>query len=430
MTRRMFAMAMVALAPVLLLAQADDTTPVAPEQRFFHTQRSVAATNTGQSCAPLDADVFAHSAPSLPDLRLYSAAREVPYALHTPAALIKAPAVQPNILNLGRRGSSIAFDASMNAREYSTVELRIDATNFIASAVVSGGQTAGGPHTRLGSYTVFDLTAQKLGRSTVLHLPASNFPWLHFEITGPFKVQDVSGLVIPQIPAREEVFTLVATAGPAAQQSRSTVFSVDISANVPVSRIQFLAPAMPFNFSREVTIQAKTLTASTSGTDGERYPAATSGALRRIHMVHNGDHIDDEHLSLDAFGLAPSPVKTRWTITVDNGDDPPIDWAAVRIEMRQTSLCFDASGAQAYTLMYGDSALSAPRYDYAALFQAEDKPGPATLGVEQPNPQYQSRPDPRPFTEQHPALLWIALVVVILTLGAVALRSGKRMRAP
>ena len=35
------------------------------------------------------------------------------------------------------------------------------------------------------------------------------------------------------------------------------------------------------------------------------------------------------------------------------------------------------------------------------------------------------RPDSRPFTERHPALLWVALAIVILLLGAVAFRSAK-----
>jgi hypothetical protein len=38
---------------------------------------------------------------------------------------------------------------------------------------------------------------------------------------------------------------------------------------------------------------------------------------------------------------------------------------------------------------------------------------------------WRPRPDERPFTEKHPILLWIALIVVIALLGAVAFRSLK-----
>ncbi len=426
-----------------MLAPAQETAsqPVTPDARYFHTQRPVTVTNAGQSCAPLDAAAYAHAAPSLADLRLYASGREVPYALHTSDSASSAPAaIQPAILNLGQRGAHIAFDVSMNAPgasvpsastpSYSDLELQVSATDFIATVAVSGGQSASGPATRLGTYTLFDLTGQKLGRSTILHLPSSNFPWLHFDVIGPLKPENITGVSIPKVSTRKELLTVVGSASTATQKGRSTIFTVDIPGNVPVTRIEFLPPSVPVNFSRAVMVQSAPAPGATASENENTIPAATSGTLSRIHMLHNGDRIDDERLDMVTFEQTAYASNRRWTITIDNGDDPPIAWSAVRLEMRQTSLCFDAvAGVSNYTLMYGDSALSAPHYDYAALFQAEDKAAPATLGLEQPNPVYQSRPDRRPFTEQHPALLWFALVLVVLTLGGVALRSGKRMQS-
>jgi hypothetical protein len=42
------------------------------------------------------------------------------------------------------------------------------------------------------------------------------------------------------------------------------------------------------------------------------------------------------------------------------------------------------------------------------------------------NAAYESRPDERPFTEKHPALLWVALLLVIGLLGVIALGSVKK----
>jgi hypothetical protein len=44
----------------------------------------------------------------------------------------------------------------------------------------------------------------------------------------------------------------------------------------------------------------------------------------------------------------------------------------------------------------------------------------ATLGAEQINNDYQ---DPRPWSERHPAVLWIAVIVAAALLGFAALRS-------
>ncbi len=94
--------------------------------------------------------------------------------------------------------------------------------------------------------------------------------------------------------------------------------------------------------------------------------------------------------------------------------------------MLQRDFCFEAATGAHYTLYYGDPALSSPRYDYARLFAKRADAVEATAGPEQPNPAYQPRPDERPFTEKHPALLWAVLIAVIALLGAIALRAGRR----
>jgi hypothetical protein len=93
--------------------------------------------------------------------------------------------------------------------------------------------------------------------------------------------------------------------------------------------------------------------------------------------------------------------------------------------MLERKLCFEAEGVSSYILYYGDPALTAPSYDYAKLFTLQANATRVTAGAEQANPAYQPRPDTRPFTERHPALLWVALAAVIALLGAIALRSVK-----
>ena len=112
-------------------------------------------------------------------------------------------------------------------------------------------------------------------------------------------------------------------------------------------------------------------------------------------------------------------------MTIDNGDDAPLSLERVRLQMRERKLCFEAAPNVRYALFYGDSALTAPHYDYATLFTPQADASQAALGPEQANPTYQPRPDERPFTEKHPALLWAALIVVVALLGVLALRSVK-----
>ena len=186
----------------------------------------------------------------------------------------------------------------------------------------------------------------------------------------------------------------------------------------------------PASFSRVVRVSASPVSQHPAN-DRTEPPAtvASFGSLLRVHRLQDGHRIDEERLTLTAQSTTfESP--TKWTVVIENGDDAPIQLGSVRLEMLERNLCFEASGGAAYTLYYGDAALAAPRYDYASLFTAQVNPARAKAGPEKANADFQARPDSRPFTERHPILLWIALGLVILLLGTVALRSAKVIQTP
>jgi hypothetical protein len=47
------------------------------------------------------------------------------------------------------------------------------------------------------------------------------------------------------------------------------------------------------------------------------------------------------------------------------------------------------------------------------------------LGAEEANAAYTGRPDDRPWSERHAAVLWVAIIMAVLILGGIALRSMK-----
>jgi hypothetical protein len=399
-----------------------------PEAGYFRYERPVqnVPEQAGQTCLVLDGEIFAHAAPALADLRLYRDGAETPYAIHL-AAPFQGDERSIAPINLGRRGGQTVFDAAMPEGTYSDVKLAVAAHDFIASVIVTGSQEeAGGAETKIGSYTIFDLTRQKLGRSTVLHLPDSDFRYLHFRIAGPVPPQSVSGLSVGRLPAGQPKYVTVAESTRATHDGRTTVFEFSVPTQVPVDRIVFTPAAEPVNFSRDVsvTVMPAAPRPATDAVEPQQL-AATSGNLLSVHTVQNGTRIAEERLTLDAPGMEFGTA-SKWKITIDNGDDRPLALESVRLEMLERSLCFDAAASGAYLLYYGDAALASPRYDYARLFAAQVNAPRATAGQEQLNAAFHPRPDQRPFTEKHPALLWVALVAVVALLGAIALRSAKR----
>ena len=227
-------------------------------------------------------------------------------------------------------------------------------------------------------------------------------------------------------PQNQPKYVTVAESSHITQKGDSSVLEFTVPAHVPVDRIAFTPGAAPALFSRDVNISVAPVA----------QPPATDRTEPRSLLRHS-----EISFAFTASRMATGSTKNawrstrpewtsqppaKWTITIENGDDIPLTLQSVRLEMLQRNLCFEAATNADYTLFYGDPALSAPRYDYATLFTRQADAAEATLGLEQLNPAYQSRPDERPFTEKHPALLWVTLVGVIALLGGIALRSAKR----
>jgi len=406
-------------------------TAATPGLRYFHYDRAVFNTpaQPGQTCVTLDPEVFAQSGPRLASLRLYQGNALLPYAISTAATLQSSPQTI-TLLNLGLRNGSDVFDAAMPAGSYSDLDLSINAHDFIATVRVSGSQMPSGQATSLGSYTVFDFTRQKLGRSTILHLPPSDFRYLHFSVSGPLRPAQITALTAHRQFAGAPPYVTVAATPDVAQQGRDSVINFAIPPHVPIDRIRFSIGPRPINFSRQVSVVIRPSSPSAQN-EQPAAPIPSYGNLLRLHTTRDGHKIDEEHLAIPASWSASSfssPTGTSWTITIHNQDDPPLDIRAVSLQMIARDLCFDAAPNAIYTLYYGDPALSPPRYDYATLFALNKNAARATLGPEQLNPLYTPRPDTRPFTEKHPALLWIALLAAILILTLIALRSAKRLK--
>jgi hypothetical protein len=214
------------------------------------------------------------------------------------------------------------------------------------------------------------------------------------------------------------------------QKGHSSHFEFTVQAHVPVDQVVFVPSASPAQFSRNVTITVTPILPK-QNSDAAQPPrtVTSSGNLLRVHGVQSGQRIDEERLALDAPWVDFS-TPAKWEVSIENGDDAPLTLQSVRLQMVERDLCFDADPNSSYTLYYGDPALDAPRYDYATLFAPQANASHIAAGPEQLNPAYQPRPDSRPFTEKHPALLWMALVAAITLLGLVAVRSAKPAAQP
>ena len=453
-----------ALLALLLWQSAPPTDPPIATPEPMRYQRAIALPpGAGQACAVLDGQIFPHAAPSLKDLRVFSPQggvsrdgppREVPYAITLSETV--AEETQPaRVLNLGTSGKprgAIVFDLEMPDRPYTDVSLDLAGRDFIATATVSGTDSldrSQAAPTALGVFTLFDLSSQHLSRDTTLPLAESTFRYLHVKLAvtpapgaakagaARFLPAMVEGAQVPPSREAQTIYTTVASASVpttgALASPRKTRFDLPLPLRVPVERVSFDLPhSYTGNFSRDVKINASPEPSPkpASGIMAAPPIETVSGTISRVHSIEAGHRIDRRELSLAATLGSNLQTSAHVWIEVENGDDSPLPIAAVRLEMREHKLCFDAPSGTAScpTLYYGDPTLAAPVYDYDRLFVPANKPLAAQLGPELPNPGFHPPPaEVRPFTERHPEVLWIALIAVICVLGVVALRSSRNV---
>jgi hypothetical protein len=413
----------------MLLWQVGSVGP-ALEVQHLRYQRvvTVPAGANGQACAVLDGDVFAHAVnASLPDVRLVAGGREVPFVV-TESGTEREETQAGVVLDMGLRGGNMVLRVAMPKRPYTAVVLDLDAKDFVGSAHVFG-VADGGAQTDLGTFPIFDLSEKHLSRSTTLGLQESAFPQLqivlHLKGAQVFGPSIVKGVTVPPSREAQELFTTVAQATSFERPGHRGAFAnLHVPAHVPVERTTFeIGPEYRKNFRADVWIR--------SAPDGAHGAETVEGDISRVKVAASSDTgnlpIDYSDLSVDTVLGANLKSGAIVHVVFDDANDEPLPVTAVRLEMRQRKICFDAAAnAGPYVLMYGDETLHAPSYDYAKNFVPAATAVGAVLGAEAVNPSFVARQDARPYVQRHPELVWVGLLILIGVAGSLMLRGARR----
>ncbi len=376
---------------------------------YFQYQRPVQISGAGQHYITVDETVWKHARPDLGDLRLYTGQTETPYALVTERGSQQRQRTQVSVLQQSTVAGKTQFLIDMSAlAEYDHVNLQLAANNFVAHARVEGSDDLHGKRwASLGDCILYDLSKENLGGNSMLRLPRATYKYLRVTVDGPVKPKDVLGATSERAEEQAALWRDLSSAPKQEQNGKDTVLTFDIPENIPVERVIFAVDATQPNFQRRIDIQ------------NEKRGWIGSGEINRIHMVRGGQKIDSEDQDVAFSSGGQKIIK----VVIHNADDPPLKLTGARLQQIERRLYFDTPTQGQLTLYYGDEKLEQPVYDYAKLFLRDKAAAPAQVGSEVPNTAYTGRPDDRPWSERHPAVLWIAIIVAVVTLGGVALRS-------
>ena len=385
-----------------------------PGATYFSNMKQVTVSATDrQNYIVVDSDIWDHARPDLADLRLYDDETQVPYELKQQAGGVSSEERQARILNLGTKHGLTKFDLDVgDIQEYDRVRLHLDAKNFIVKASTEGTNALDqAPGTKLGISTLYDFSQEKLGSSTTLKFPPSSFRYLHVSFSSGLVPAQVTAAYVYRAQEKVATWTSVGSCRVTGQSNRHTEIGCEVPTKVPVERILFEVAGSQINFRRSVSVA-----------DSENRQIG-SGDISRIKINRAGTSVVSEELSVNVPGTHTSRV----VVTVDNGDDPPLQFDQVLPQAFERRLYFEPQAKTSLKLYYGDEKLAAPVYDYAKLFREDPAAVAAQLGPETRNPSYTQRPDDRPWSERHKTVLWIAMLLAIVTLTVLAiqgLRSG------
>jgi hypothetical protein len=393
---------------LLFAALAVSNTPE-PAIAYFSNMREVHVVQPDrQNFFIVDEEIWNHSRSDLGDLRLYSGDSPVQYLLSEQRAGISSEEVEAKILNLGSVAGHTEFD--LDAEKLSTydrIRLRLDAKDFVAAASVAGGNTLGEKSaTTLTPSTLYDFTSQQLGSNFVLKLPPSSFRYLHVKLSSGILPRQVKGAAIFNLREQQASWTKTGSCSAPQQNQRTTVIACSVPPRVPMDRIAFLVAPGQVNFRRTVSVL------DVKGTQ------EASGEINRVRINRAGTLVNTEELAIGIVRLSG-----QFTITIDNGDNPPLSILEAQPLSLERRIYFDPQGKASLALYYGDEKLSVPVYDYARFFHLETSAAEAQLGAGVHNPLYTGRPDDRPWSDRHMGILWAVMILAVLALSALAVRG-------
>jgi Protein of unknown function (DUF3999) len=386
-----------------------------PSISYFTNVREVRIAQPGsQNYFVVDEETWNHARSDLADLRIYDGESQVQYALSEQRGGTSSQEVSTKVLNLGSVGGHTEFDldlSELNAGQigdYDRIRLSLDGKDYVVSASIEGSNDLGAKSaTQLPAATLYDFTREELGSNPVLKPPASTFRYLHVKLSGGILPAQVKGASVYNLQETKAVWTSVGSCSAPSQLARATVFNCNAPAHVPVDRVRFQVDPKQLNFKRAVALSDAS----------NRYNG--TGEVTRVRMNRGGTTVVSEEMDVPLGGRGSGHLK----IMVDNGDNPPLAITGVQLLSVERRIYFDPQGRSLLRLYYGDDKLLSPVYDYARFFKADPTAAKAELAPGSRNPAYRGRPDDRPWSERHNAVIWLAMLLAVLILAALAIRG-------
>jgi hypothetical protein len=408
-----------------LLSAARAQTPGAPEPLSawpYYKEFQPPAGYSGRLDFVLDRDVLDQARSDQADLRLYdSAGREIPYVLRVRHAVEAVNEVACREFNRAVEGgaAAVSCDLGPQPQEHNEVEIETSGTNFRRLADVQGSSDGIAWSTLASQAILFRFAAA--GRSveqSAVTYPVSRYRYLRVRVNRDPQV-DSAAPEIGALRVRRSVHVQGEMAPfPAEGEGRdadrmdgrpASVWRIDLGGRIPIERLVLTTSDTAFSrpFQLEVVDDPAAPVVIASG-EVMRSASDTGSQL----PIAFGEHIG-----------------RRLKLTVVDDRNPPLSITGFTAMSAARQVIFEKASAAAgpVRLYYGNPKALAPRYDLGVRIPANSDAVHVTLGAQRANPVY--RPEPKPFSERAPWLIYVVLAAASLALAAILLNLARAAKA-
>ena len=373
---------------------------------------------TGSQVVVVNADrsLYVNSQPDLADLRVVRGQDEIPYVLEKMSGSHQRQEVSSRVVDQGVTPAGdleLTVDVGDDHR-HNGIRLSTPRTNFRRRVgIAASDDRRRWMRVRDGGY-IFDFSQDDRHISDLYGgYPVSSRRYVRVTVYGwndPKAVKECWVTIEENKPAVRDTMAVLKGEPQQDSKTQSTVFTWDLGVSgIPHDELSLDVDTPAFQRAAAVE----------TSEDGKDWSSLGSGVLSRFSK--------QESLELDFAENHQRYMRLR----IYNRDDRPLVVRGVTLKVIRTRVKFKPAGGS-YWLYYGNTEAHSPSYDLRDLM-AREAPGPETtisVGVEERNPSYREKPAaPKPWSEQHPGILYITLAVAVVGMGTVTLRFLKKAGA-
>jgi hypothetical protein len=194
-------------------------------------------------------------------------------------------------------------------------------------------------------------------------------------------------------------------------KTQSTLYTWDLGlSGIPYDELSLDVDTPAFQ--RAATVEASP--------DGQDWQRLGDGVVSRFG--------NEESLTVEV----PETHERYLRLRIYNRDDQPVAVKTATLSVVRSHVKFKPVAGGSYWLYYGSPDAHAPSYDLRDQLAREGPVPEATIlaGPEEPNPAYRERPaPPKPWSEQHPGLLYITLALAVVSMGVITVRFLRKASA-